>query len=64
MALSIVASIFKKSYHLVMLLSRNLKLIADDLAADCLGQFIAEYNDSGILIRRGMELNIVLDFLL
>ena len=47
-----------------MLLSRNLKLIADDLTADCLGQFIAEYNDSGILIRRGMELNIVLDFLL
>ena len=42
----------------------NLQLVADDLAADGLGQAGAEFHDPGVLVRRGTVLDIVLDFLL
>ena len=38
-----------------------LELVALDLAADGFGKFIAENNNTGILIRRGMLLNVVLN---
>ena len=43
--------------------SSCLQLVADDLAADGLGQLVAEFHDARVFVGRGVLLDVVLDFL-